>query len=221
MGSHRKQPWPQLSPRIKVLCCWEHKSHQAWEDLSTGICSGMSHEDEWVTWNPWVRGNYSFSTGILSCCKPDLLKHTIPEMKHTPLKEGRRLGSGPGIPHPQPTSPDLTALPPWPTSGVHNHVKFLKLPAFLSSRLGWHFCFPLVQSFGYNLCLSIVLEDIIAHIETPTKFTQETLNDNWQRLSLFNPAMCLMRKAVLQNSMALDIITACAIIRKNVTCSSL
>ena len=62
------------------------------------------------------------------------------------------------------------------------------------------------------------LEDIVAHIEALTKFTQQDLNGSQQSLSLLNAEMSLVRKAVLQNRMALDIITAlqggtCAIIQ--------
>lgn len=46
------------------------------------------------------------------------------------------------------------------------------------------------------------------HREALTKFNQEDLNDSQQSQSLINTEMSLMRKAVLQNRMALDIITA-------------
>ena len=40
---------------------------------------------------PLNEGNYSVSTRILlSCCKSGLLKHTVPGMEPTALKEGRR-----------------------------------------------------------------------------------------------------------------------------------
>ena len=51
-------------------------------------------------------------------------------------------------------------------------------------------------------------EDIIAHTEALTKVTQQILNDSQQSLSLLNPKIFLMRKAVRQNRMALDMITA-------------
>ena len=65
---------------------------------------------------------------------------------------------------------------------------------------------------------SVGLEDVAAHTEALTKFTQQVLNDSQQSLSLLNTKMSLMRKAGLQNRMALDIVTAlqggtCAIIQ--------
>ena len=55
--------------------------------------------------------------------------------------------------------------------------------------------------------LSIGLEHIVAYIRALTKFTQ-ALNDSQQSLSLLNTERSLVRKAVPQNRMALDIITA-------------
>lgn len=52
------------------------------------------------------------------------------------------------------------------------------------------------------------LEDVISHIETLTKFTQKPLNDSNQAISLLNSEVSVMRKAVLQNRIALDILTA-------------
>nr|AEX32765.1 envelope protein syncytin-Car1 [Halichoerus grypus] len=62
------------------------------------------------------------------------------------------------------------------------------------------------------------IEDIIWHIEALTNYTRHALNDTMHALSLLNSEVALMRKAVLQNRMALDIITAaqggtCAIIK--------
>lgn len=80
------------------------------------------------------------------------------------------------------------------------------------------FCFPLVRSFGLHFVPSIGLKDIIAHIESLTKFTQQAFNDSQQSLSLLNTEMCLVRKAILQKRMALDVIAAsqggtCAVIQ--------
>nr|AEX32768.1 envelope protein syncytin-Car1 [Nandinia binotata] len=52
------------------------------------------------------------------------------------------------------------------------------------------------------------IEDIIWHIEALTKYTTQALNDSMRGLSLLNSEVALMRKAVLQNRMALDILTA-------------
>jgi hypothetical protein len=65
---------------------------------------------------------------------------------------------------------------------------------------------------------SVGLEDVIWHIESLTKFTQKALNDTAEGISLLNSEVKLMRQAVLQNRMALDILTAaqggtCAIIK--------
>lgn len=105
---------PLFLAKIKVLCCWEHQTPSCLgEALASRICNGMSHWDGWVTSHPWVRGNYSVSTGIsLSCCKLDLLKCNMPEMEHASLKEGRRWGSWSGISHPQAISSCLTVMPP-------------------------------------------------------------------------------------------------------------
>lgn len=54
---------------------------------------------------------------------------------------------------------------------------------------------------------SLGLKDVISHIETLTKFTQKPLNDSNQAISLLNSEVSVMRKAVLQNRIALDILT--------------
>ena len=47
---------------------------------------------------PWLRGKPSVFTGILlSCCKPDLLKCTLPGMARAALREGRRCRSSSAI----------------------------------------------------------------------------------------------------------------------------
>ena len=60
---------------------------------------------------------------------------------------------------------------------------------------------------------STSLEDVVAHIEALAKFTQQALNDRQQNLSLSPTEMSLnytksSLKAVLQNRMAVDTITA-------------
>ena len=62
------------------------------------------------------------------------------------------------------------------------------------------------------------LEDVISHRQDLTKFTLQALNDSQVTRVLLNTEMSLMRIAVLQNRMALDILTAsqggtCAIIQ--------
>ena len=66
---------------------------------------------------------------------------TIPGMKHAPLKQGRRWELRSGISCPQFNCLCLTVLFPPNMYGMHNQVKFLKLPTSLSSRLGGHILF--------------------------------------------------------------------------------
>lgn len=99
--------------------------------------------------------------------------------------------------------------------GIDNEVKFPEVPASFSSRpekWGEHSFFfsHLYDHLVAIFVPSIDLEDVIAHIEA--------LNDSHQSLSLRNTEMTVMRKAVPQNRMELDFITAsqgspCAIIQ--------
>ena len=62
------------------------------------------------------------------------------------------------------------------------------------------------------------LEDVSDHIEALTAFTQQVLNDSNQAISLLASEVSMMRKDVLKNRMALDILAAsqggtCAIIQ--------
>ena len=52
------------------------------------------------------------------------------------------------------------------------------------------------------------LEDVIAHIEALTAFTQQVLNESNQVVSLLNSGVSMMTKEVLQNRMAPDILAA-------------
>ena len=65
---------------------------------------------------------------------------------------------------------------------------------------------------------SVGLEDIINHTETLVTFTQQALDDSIWAVSLLNSRVSIMRKAMLQNCMALDILVAsrggtCAVIQ--------
>lgn len=91
---------------------------------------------------------------------------------------------------------------------MHDLVKSLKLPSSLSLRPGARSVFHQYHHLAVTFVPFVGLKDIIAHIETHTKFTQQGLNDNRQSLSLLNTGMSLMRKALLQKRMSLDIITA-------------
>ena len=51
-------------------------------------------------------------------------------------------------------------------------------------------------------------ESVISHTEALTNFSLKALNDSNQIISLLNSEITMMRKAVLQNHMALDILTA-------------
>lgn len=112
------------------------------EALSSEICNEMFHWDGRVTSHPWVRGNYTISTGIsFSCFKSDLLKCTIPEMEYTPRK-GERWEFWSGISWPQPISSYLLVLPPLANQyDRHSKVKLLKWPTSLSSRPRGHALF--------------------------------------------------------------------------------
>ena len=55
---------------------------------------------------------------------------------------------------------------------------------------------------------SLGIEDIITHIEALTKFTQQALNDSNQDICLLSSEISMMRKAVLQNCIALNILKA-------------
>ena len=65
---------------------------------------------------------------------------------------------------------------------------------------------------------TVGLEDIISNIEALIEFTERALNDSNQAINPLNSEVSMMRKAVLQNCMALDIHTAsqggpCALIQ--------
>ena len=67
---------------------------------------------------------------------------------------------------------------------------------------------------------SVGLEDIINHTEMLTTFTQQALDDSKWAVILLNSEVSLMRKAMIQNCMDLDILEAsqggtCAIIQMN------
>ena len=75
-------------------------------------------------------------------------------------------------------------------------------------KAGWTLSVsPLYRHLATIFVPSIVLEGITAYMEILTKFTQQAFNESQQSLSLVNTELSLMTKAVLQNSVALDIIT--------------
>ena len=85
-----------------------------------------------------------------------------------------------------------------------NSSKFTIHPSLTNGEI----CVPLCDHLAAIFVPSIGLEDVISHVETLTKFTQKPLNDSNQAISLLNSEVSVMRKAVLQNRMALDIFTA-------------
>lgn len=65
---------------------------------------------------------------------------------------------------------------------------------------------------------SVGLGTVVQHIEALASFTQRALNESLQSISLMNAEVYYMHKAILQNRMALDILTAaeggtCALIK--------
>lgn len=54
---------------------------------------------------------------------------------------------------------------------------------------------------------SLNIEDTMWHTEGLTNYTQRAVNDSFQSTSLTNTEMVYMSKDVLQNSMALDVLT--------------
>ena len=56
--------------------------------------------------------------------------------------------------------------------------------------------------------LSLGLENAISHIEVLTNFNQKALNDSNQAIGLLNPEVSMRRNIVLQNLMAIYILTA-------------
>lgn len=96
--------------------------------------------------------------------------------------------------------------------------KAANLPLFKAGDgVGTHAGFPGVI-IRLLPCASIGLEDVTAPREALTEVTQQALRDHQPSLPLLNTEMSPRRKAVLQDRMALDIITAtpegaCAVIQ--------
>lgn len=157
-----------------------------------------------------VSENCSLCIGISwSCSKADLLKCIIPGTEHAPLNKGKRWGSWAATSCPQSISSLPTALPPLAnTHGVHNQVEVLKLPTSLSSRPGEPLLIP-AGTIIWLLCPLRWRGSMFRHTRKPlTKFTQQALNDSQQNPSLLSTTRSSVRKAVLQNRVALDIIAA-------------
>ena len=66
----------------------------------------------------------------------------------------------------------------------------------------------LVWSHSSHFVPSVGLENVISHIEALTTFTQKALNGGNQTINLLNSEVSMLRNVVLQNHMALDLLTA-------------
>ena len=155
---------PQLLLRISVLCYWEHQAplclkmewfcNGIWK--FTRICNGMSDQGGWVTFHPWVRGNYWISVG--SCCLATSCTcwNTLYlEWNILGDEEGRVEGGRPHLAYLTPSPSPHTGqryLPSGNMYGMNDQVKLLKLPASFSSSSGGHILFSLVQLFDRHLC---------------------------------------------------------------------
>nr|AEX32773.1 envelope protein syncytin-Car1 [Panthera leo krugeri] len=96
---------------------------------------------------------------------------------------------------------------PWMQGSWHKEIpKPANYPYLLHrwTRSVFHWYDHLLSIFVPQLGI----EDIIWHVEALTNYTTKALNDSMRGLSLLNSEVTLMRKAVLQNRMALDILTA-------------
>lgn len=132
-----KQPLPQLSLWVNLLCCWEHQAPS---------CLGRNYLPEFVI-RCLIRmdellctlgeGIFSVSTGILSCCKLDLLKCTMSKIKQRPWKEGEMRVLVWHTP-PQVHLLMVNMLPPqMSVYGMHNQVKFPKATNFPLFKTRW------------------------------------------------------------------------------------
>ena len=84
-----------------------------------------------------------------------------------------------------------------------------KIASFLLLKArGPHFVFHWYSHLASLTLSSVDLEDIVAHTEALSKFTQKGLNDSQQSLSLLNTEICLTSNSVLQKRMGLNTITA-------------
>lgn len=204
-----REPLPQCSRWINLLCCWEHWVMPE-KALDTEHFNVTFYQERWVTFTPGLGGGTQSPLGLV-CCKSDLLERN---MYHWKEEEVEIL-----LWHILPASPSPLGWQcclPW-TMCVCILPGQVPKAAHLKAR--W----ACSVSHWYNHLAAVFfpfigLEDIVAYIEAFTKFTQQALNDSWQNLSLLNTEMSLMRKAVFQNWMALDIITplkggTCAIIQ--------
>lgn len=118
----------------------------------------------------------------------------------------RRGGFWFGVSCPQSISSSLTALPPLAnTCGIYNQIEFLRLPTSLSSRPGGHVLFPT----GTIILLPSLCPSLGWRTRRHTQgFTHQARNDGQQSLSFLHIEKSPVRQALLQNRIALAIITA-------------
>ena len=167
----------------------------------------MSHKDGWTNLHPWVRGNYSISTGIpLFYCKLDLWKCTISGLEYLPPKEGRRWGFWPGISPIHPLTPDSGASP-----GRHECYaqpgqvpKAANLPLL---RPGGHIPFSIGLITWMPSFFPPLAWKTLEHTEKSSRNLPNKPYIIVWKAFLYGTLKCLMRKAVLQSRIALDIIT--------------
>ena len=159
---------PKSLGKLTHYAAEDTKSHHTWKELSTGICNGTSYWNGWITSHSWSMRTTQSPLG--SNC---------PVASWTCWNT---LCLGWDRHHWKRQVDDM------------HQIKFLKLPTSFSSRPGEDVLFFHWNNHLPTLCPIIGLEDIIAHIEALPTFSQQTLNDNWQSLSLLNIEMSLMRK---------------------------
>ena len=180
------------------------KCHHAWERRYLQE-SGMGYPPslilkQFMFWTLWMRGNYSVSTRILlSCCRLEMLKHTIPGIQHAPLKEGRRKKNKRGKKRGVLFLYPVHLLMPDNAASSGEHVWYAQ-PGHIPKAAN----LPLLEAWWacsvfhcYNHLTTIFFPSTglgTIYIEAPTTFTQQALNDSQQTLPLLNTEVSHMRK---------------------------
>lgn len=141
-----------------------------------------------------MRGNYSVSIGIpLSCYKLNLLKHLKYNTQY--WKKGENGNSVLYILSPIHLLISDSVASPQQYVWYAKPGQVLKagsLPILKTRQV--HFVSHWYNHLAAVFVSSIGLEDIIAHIEALTKFTQQVLNDSQQTLPLLKSKMSLIKR---------------------------